>query len=346
VAMLRKATEIDPDRVGAWHNIAILTKISAGERSFVERLQEMLTAPRRTDYERSMLHFALGKAYDDLGEPELAIGHFDQGNALERKKLSFDRAEFATGIDRIIATFTADFFCRHAGVGTRDQLPLLILGMPRSGTTLVEQIVSAHPMVAAGGELTFWSEHQSPGSGDGLRQAGAEYLALLRRIGPEAARITDKGPFNFLALGQIRLALPQARVIHCRRDPIDTCLSIYFTRFAVPQPFAYDRGDLVFYYRQYQRLMAHWRAALSADRLIEVDYEAMTADPEAQTRRLIDFCGLPWDDACLAPERNQGLVRTASVWQARQPVYRSSVARWHRYQPWLGELRQLQIAEV
>jgi hypothetical protein len=170
---------------------------------------------------------------------------------------------------------------------------------------------------------------------------GADYLALLRRIGPDAARVTDKNPFNFLHLGAIQLTLPGSRAIHCRRDPIDTCLSVYFTRFATPLAFAYDRGDLVFYYRQYERLMAHWRALTPADRLLEIDYEALVSDREAVTRRMIAFCGLPWDAACLAPEGNSRRVNTASVWQARQPVYGSSVERWRRYEPWLGELGQL-----
>ena len=148
-----------------------------------------------------------------------------------------------------------------------------------------------------------------------------------------AARVTDKNPFNFLWAGLIHLALPETRFIHCRRDPIDTCLSIFFTRFATPQPLAYDRGDLVFYYRQYQRLMAHWRTVLPPDRLLEIDYETLTADPEPLTRRMVNFCGLDWDDACLAPERNRRVVRTASLWQARQPVYRGSVERWRNYAP-------------
>jgi hypothetical protein len=157
--------------------------------------------------------------------------------------------------------------------------------------------------------------------------------------------VTDKNPFNFLYLGAIHLALPSSHFIHCRRDPIDTCLSIYFTPFATPQAFAYDRNDLVFYFREYERLMAHWRAALPSDRLLEVEYESLIADRESLTRRMIAFCGLAWDDACLAPESNQRLVRTASVWQARQPVYSTSVERWRRYEPWLGELVQLRANE-
>jgi hypothetical protein len=168
-----------------------------------------------------------------------------------------------------------------------------------------------------------------------------DYLTLLRGIAPAALRVTDKNPFNFLYIGFIHLALPQARFIHCRRDPVDTCLSIYFTRFAMPQPFAYDRGDLVFYYQQYQRLMAHWRTVLPPGRLLEIDYETLIAERERETRRMIDFCGLEWDDECLTPERNQRVVRTASLWQARQPVYPGSVGRWRRYEPWLGALGEL-----
>jgi hypothetical protein len=210
----------------------------------------------------------------------------------------------------------------------------------------VEQIVSSHPSVAAGGELTFWSDQRAMAvATDAVSRLGADYLALLRRIGPNAGRVTDKNPFNFLHLGAIGRALPGARFIHVRRDPIDTCLSIYFTRFATSQPFAYDRSDLVFYYRQYERLIAHWRALLPGERLLEIDYESLIADRESLTRRMIAFCGLPWDDACLAPESNRRLVRTASVWQARQPVYRTSVERWRRYEPWLGELRQLRTSE-
>ena len=346
IATLRKATELDPGRVGAWHNLATLTRFSSADDRLIKTMAEILERPDRSDFDRTMLHFALGKAYDDLGEPERAIGHFDRGNALERRKHKFDRAAFAAEVDQLIGTFTADYFARHAAIGTASELPVLILGMPRSGTTLVEQIVSAHHAVAPGGELAFWSDRRNAAAGEAAAgQFAGEYLTLLRGIGPEAARVTDKAPFNFLALGMIHLALPQARVIHCRRDPIDTCLSIYFTRFALPQPFAYDRGDLAFYYRQYARLMAHWRAVLPPGVMIEVDYEELVADREAMTRRMVDFLGLEWDDACLRPQDNDRILRTASLWQARQPVYRGSVERWRRYEPWLGELAELKTSD-
>jgi Sulfotransferase family len=175
-------------------------------------------------------------------------------------------------------------------------------------------------------------------AGHGLAR---EYLALLRRIGPQAARVTDKAPFNHIRLGLIHLLLPQARIIHCRRHPVDTCLSMYFTYFSQRMDFAWAKADLAFAYRQYARLMEHWRAALPRERFTEVDYEDLIADREAVTRRLIAFTGLDWHDACLSPERNKRTVRTASLWQARQPVYTTSVARWRRYEPWLGELREL-----
>ena len=154
--------------------------------------------------------------------------------------------------------------------------------------------------------------------------------------------MTDKTPRNFeLPSGSSRLAFPDARVIHCRRSLVDACLSIFFKNFSARQGYACDRVDLVFFYRQYERLMDHWRRALPADRFTEVQYETLIAAREAETRRLIAFCGLNWDDACLAPERNSRVVKTPSLWQVRQPVYKTSVERWRRYEPWLGELREL-----
>ena len=174
-----------------------------------------------------------------------------------------------------------------------------------------------------------------------ITEAAGEYLSLLRAFGPRALRVTDKLPRNFELLWLLRLALPDGRIIHCRRRPVDTCLSNYFTNFWAAHDYAWDRGDLVFFYRQYLRLMDHWRTVLPSDRFTEVDYEALVEDPEPETRRLLGFLGLDWNDACLAPERNPRIVKTASKWQARQPVYKTSVDRWRRYEPWLGELRDL-----
>jgi hypothetical protein len=202
---------------------------------------------------------------------------------------------------------------------------------------------------AAGGELTFWGDRNRAGIGifnatadaEAVRKVAHDYLAVLRGISPDSARVTDKMPFNVGLLGVIRQVFPRATIVHCRRHPVDTCLSIFCTDFEASIDFAGERGSLVFFYRQYQRLMAHWREVLPPERFIEVDYEALVADPEPLTRRLVATCGLEWNDACLAPHRNQRHIATASLWQARQPIYRTSVERWKRYEPWLGELREL-----
>ena len=221
--------------------------------------------------------------------------------------------------------------------------------MPRTGSTITDQILSSHPAVASAGESAFWSTRRTdwglaqnavPDSGT-LARAVEDYCALLRGVDPNARRVVDKALMNFEMLHLIRLTFPDARIIHCRRHPVDTCLSIYFTNFGDRHPYASHRADLVFRYQQYERLMAHWRSILPPDRFTEVDYEKLVTDREAETRRLVAFIGLEWDDACLAPEKNERVVRTASVWQARQPVYQTSVERWRRYEPWLGELRDL-----
>jgi hypothetical protein len=174
-----------------------------------------------------------------------------------------------------------------------------------------------------------------------LRKHADDYIALLRTVAPARFRVTDKMPANFLVLGLIHLALPRARIIHCRRHPVDTCLSIWSTPFGNSLDFTHDRRDLVFYYEQYTRLMAHWRKVIPPDRLLEIDYEVLTADPEQVARRAIDFCGLEWDRNTLHHEHNEHLITTPNVWQARQPVYRSAVERWRRYEKSLGEFRRL-----
>ncbi len=295
------------------------------------------------------LHLAIGKAADDLGDYALAMQHFDAGDAVRRSSLSFDSAAFAVEIDQLIARCTPELIARAPELGSCDATPVLILGMPRSGTTLVEQIVSNHPEVGAGGELHFWNQrgpawHRSGAAGTEtpfLAKAAADYLGVLRAIAPRAARVTDKMPFNFLWAGLIHLAFPRAIIIHCRRAAVDTALSIHQTHFHPSLAFPTGGDELVMYFRSYQRLIDHWRSVLPPDRFIEVDYEELTRAPEPVIRRIIAACGLDWHDACLRPESNPQAVRTPSKWQARQPIYRNSVARWRRYEPWLGPLRAL-----
>ena len=350
IAAYDRALETDPLQVDAHLAAVQARKCSEADRPRLARMLSTLRAAKITDGHRMLLHFAIGKMLDDLGDYREAMRHFDAANSLRnRQKAKFDRAGFAAGIDRLMRRFTSTFFAENAAYGRDDETAILIVGLPRSGTTLVEQILASHPQIAAGGEQPFWVNRASaPGiieatslTPEMAHELSAEYLSLLRRIGKSAPRVTDKLPFNYLRLGLIHLLLPRARIIHCRRHPIDTCLSMYSIYFKVMMDFVADKGDLVFNYRNYARLIDHWRAVLPPDRFIEVDYENLVADREAVTRRLIAFTGLEWSDACLEPESKERTVMTASFWQVRQPVYATSVERWRNYEPWLGELREL-----
>lgn len=353
VASFDRSLSFNPRQVAAHFAAAEARRFTATDRPRLARMRAALEQPGLDDQDRVMLHFAIGKALDDLGEYREAMAHFDTAHRIEndgeRPAGKFDGAAFSADIDRLIRRFNPEFWAGRRGFGRDDDTPLLIVGMPRSGTTLVEQIVSSHPSIAAGGELPFWVKRAASWGGieashlteREAHDTSAAYLSLLRRIAPDAARVTDKLPFNLLCLGLIHLMLPKARIIQCRRHPVDTCLSMYFTRFRQTVRFASDKADLAVAYRHYARLMDHWLSALPPDRLLQVEYEELIADREAATRRVIAFAGLGWDDACLYPEHNRRAVTTASLWQARQPVYRTSVERWRHYEPWIGELRRL-----
>jgi tetratricopeptide (TPR) repeat protein len=347
-AAFERSIELAPWQATAHLGLVTSKKITHDDGPILERILKGLQGNDLTERQRMMLHFAAGKAFDDLRDYGAAMEHFDAANGIRREIAPFDASEFARGVDGLVARFTRDFIAKNAALASDDETPVLVLGMPRSGTTLIERILSSHSQVGGGGERSFWNENapawvnaapeKLAARADGLR---ASYLGLLRRVAPEALRVTDKMPFNFLWVGLVHLLLPRARIVHCRRSPLDTCLSIYSTYFAQHWGFASDREDLAAYYRQYERLTDHWRTVLPADRMIDVDYEQATASPEETARRLVAFCGLDWEPACLTPERNADAVRTASRWQARQPIYRSSVERWRNYEPWLGALGEL-----
>jgi tetratricopeptide (TPR) repeat protein len=344
-----RAIAIAPLLAGCYYDLVRCRPITSDDDDLLPRMEAALATPGLEAAQRVRLHLAIGKAADDLGNYAAAMQHFDAADAVRRDSLPFDSAAFAIEIDRLIARCTPEWIARAPELGSRDATPVLILGMPRSGTTLVEQIVSNHPEVGAGGELYFWNErgaawHRSGASGTEtpfLAKAVADYLGVLRAIAPKAARVTDKMPFNFLWAGLIHMAFPRATIIHCRRAAVDTALSIHQTHFHPSLAFPTGGDELVMYFRSYRRLIDHWRSVLPADRFIEVDYEDLTRAPEPVIRRIIAACGLAWHDGCLRPESNPRAVRTPSKWQARQPIYRNSVARWRRYEPWLGPLRAL-----
>jgi tetratricopeptide (TPR) repeat protein len=344
-----RVTELTPDSAAAWFGVAINRKFKAEDGPLVAGMNAALARSDLSPRDRQELHFALGKAHDDMGHYEAAMESFETGNRLRARFGRLDREGLVRRIDKTIEATPPGYRDRQPDRGVEDATPILIMGLPRSGTTLTEQILSSHPQVAAGGELGFWGLRHKTGedawsltsTANARQRLADDYLASLRAFGPDAERITDKSLSNVLLLGVIHRVFPNATLIHCRRHPIDNAVSIFTTNFSTYVDFASDRGDLAFYIRQHQRLMAHWLEVLPADRLIEVDYEALVADPEPNARRLVAACGLEWNDACLAPHRNTRVINTMSVWQARQPIYRTSVERWRRYEPWLGELREL-----
>ncbi|HTS60163.1 MAG TPA: sulfotransferase [Terriglobales bacterium] len=348
-ACFERAISIAPLLAGSYYELVRCRPVTRDDDGLLQRMEAALATPGLEAGQGLRLHLAIGKAAEDLGDYALAMRHFDAADAVRRGSVPFDSTAFSIEIERLIARCTPEWIARAPELGSGSATPVLIMGMPRSGTTLVEQIVSMHPGVGAGGELQFWNQcgavwHRSGAAGNEtafLAKAAADYLSVLRAIAPTATRVTDKMPFNFLWAGLIHVAFPRAIIIHCRRAAVDTALSIHQTHFHPSVAFPTGGADLVAYFRGYQRLIDHWRSVLPADRFIEVDYEELTGSPEPVTRRIIAACGLDWHDACLRPESNPRAVNTPSKWQTRQPIYRTSVARWRRYEPWLGPLRAL-----
>lgn len=348
-ACFERAIALAPLLAGSYYDLVRCRRITGEDAGLVGQMDAALATPGLEAAQRHRLQLALAKVHDDLGNYQNAMEHLDAADAVRRTSLAFDPLAFGAEIERMIARCTPALMARASELGRTDAMPVFIIGMPRSGTTLVEQIVSSHPQVGAGGELNYWNEcgaawHAQESAGVEpafLARAGADYLRLLRDLAPRRARVTDKMPFNFLWAGLIHLAFPCALIIHCRRHPVDTALSIHQTHFHPALAFPTGGTELVEYMRGYRRLTDHWRTVLPPDRYIELDYEELTRDPEPVIRRIIAACGLDWNDACLQPERNPRAVKTPSKWQTRQPIYRNSVARWRRYEPWLGPLRAL-----
>jgi tetratricopeptide (TPR) repeat protein len=344
-----RAIAAAPQFAGSYYDLARCRRITRDDEALLGRMRSALAAPGLTADARLKIHLALGKALDDLGDPAAAMQHFDDADALRSKLVRFDAAAFEMRVDRLIAYFTPDLFARAPDSGSSDATAVLIMGLPRSGTTLVEQILSSHPRVYGGGELPFWTERGARSEEAGLDGAepadlvtlGAEYVNLLRAIAPRAVRVTDKMPLNILWAGLIHRVLPRATLIYCRRAAVDVAMSIHRTYFNPYASFPTGGHALVAAIRAVERLAAHWREVLPADRFIEVDYESLVRDPEPAIRRLIAACELPWNEACLRPEHNPRVIKTPSKWQARQPIHRDAIESWRRYQPWLGPFAAL-----
>jgi tetratricopeptide (TPR) repeat protein len=351
-AALEQAIRLAPRTVKYRRNLGEIKPFAAGDAHLAEMEQLARDGALLSADDWVELHFGLGKAYEDQGRHADAFLQWLHGTALKRRQIAYDEAATLGVLDRAEALFTSELNSTWQNVGEPSSVPVFIVGMPRSGSTLVEQILASHPQVCGGGELTYFGkavkmtfggsasfpELVSGMTDKDVRALGARYLAEITPLAPTATHITDKMPSNFVLAGLIHLALPNAPIIHTIRDPVDTCLSCFSKLFARGQDYTYDLAELGRYYCRYLALMAHWRRVLPAGRILDVRYEDVVCDLEGQARRIIAHCGLDWDPRCLAFHQTQRPVRTASATQVRQPIYGSSVGRWRAYAPFIGPL--------
>jgi tetratricopeptide (TPR) repeat protein len=322
-----------------------LAKAGGESGTAVPRLERVLETVPLPDDQRLLVHFTLGALYDDIGDYARAFAHYRQANDI--KGVRFDRAVFSERIDGIIARFGKARFEAAPRSDCASGRPLFVVGMMRSGTSLVEQILAGHSAVFGAGELPYMerlAQFMDTNAPDitalGKPQLNAcadRYLEHIDALNGEARRVTDKMPQNFLHLGYIALLFPNARVIHCRRNAVDTCLSCYFQNFAAIQAHAFDLENLGAYYNDYRRLMAHWNEVIDIP-ICEVNYEDLVSDPDAEIRRILEFCGLEPEPACFRFHENKRVTRTASYGQVRKPLYHSSVERWRKYEEFIGPL--------
>ncbi|HKE37958.1 MAG TPA: sulfotransferase [Candidatus Baltobacteraceae bacterium] len=328
-----------------YHLLASTNRLTLDDPAVTGMLQLLENVEALHLEEQIALHFALGSVYTDNGRLDLSLEHLTLGNALKRRLVNYDERATLGHMDALAATFPADAMRPLEGAGYATDRHIFIVGMPRSGTTLAEQILASHPHVYGAGELNAFHEaavatfaQDTALSPFLLQKLGRRYSNGVTAQAPNAARITDKMPANFKYAGLIHLALPNARIVHIRRDPVDTCVSIFSQNFSGEQPFAYDLAELGRYYRAYEKLMDHWRRALPEGAMLEVRYEDLIGDFEAHARRLVDYAGLEWDPACLEFHKTQRSVRTASVAQVRRPIYTSSIGRWKSHEQRLKPL--------
>ncbi len=352
----RQALKLNPDSAQVYKSLSMFVK-HAEVDDVVIGMEKLYKREGLSDEDKIDLGFALGKTYENLGEYDKSFDFIREANLVKRKSYRYSIQEDEELFARIKTIFSPEFFASQKDADNPDKTPIFIVGMPRSGTTLVEQIIASHPLVFGAGELLFlptlvnqvcleaaagkFPECILKLGMSEYERLGAEYVKKVRNYSESAQHITDKLPHNFLFVGLISKILPKSKVIHCTRNPMDTCLSIYKTDFKEQlQRYAYDLDETGRYYNLYLDLMAHWEKVLPGY-LYSISYEALVSDQERQAKELLEYLGLPWDEACLAFHKTKRKVVTASVAQVRQPIYRDSVELWRRYEKQLAPLRKV-----
>jgi len=353
--LFKRVIELHPKETEPYRQLMRLKKYDSPDHEDIRRIKAMQKEPWLTDDNRTAIYFMLSKAYKDCGLHDEAFDYAIQGNAIQDKKHRFDPDEFSDYITSLINYFTPERMKCLRQLGNDTNKPVFIVGTPRSGTTLTEQILCSHPDVFGAGELN-WVSHcidvlpsqlssaQSyPTCLNDMTKSGTSELALkflkyLELLASGEDRVTDKMPANFLHLGFINILFPNARIIHCQRDPRDACISMFFEYFPGVVTYSYDLYKLGAYYSQYLRLMDHWRTILPEGAMLEIEYESIVQNQEEETRRMLSFLELEWDEACLSFHEKKRRVFTASHLQVKKPLYSSSIDRWKKYQKHLQPL--------
>lgn len=356
--MFLKACTLKPDFPDPWFNLVNIRKYQDLENAEAKNIRQLLDKPGTPISTREILSFALGKIYDDCGRYDEAFECFRLANQIRNASVAYKPDHVVRMTDAIIDVFSRDFLSQPFASASASRTPLFIVGMPRSGTTLLANILSRHRAIGTAGELPAIIEFAPelaelankgfpyPQAAKHLTSAALTRLAndyekrLRRDIGSDTpVYIIDKNPLNFRHLGFISMLFPEARIIHCLRDPLDTGLSNYFVRFPLNLDYSFDLKNIGHFYREYTRLMEHWRKVLPR-KMIEISYEEMVLNTEQLARNALDLIGLEWDERCLSPHTNLCAVETASQWQVRQPIYRQAVGRWRYYEKHLAPLKE------
>ena len=354
-SLLREALSIEDRLPNAWLQYSRMKRFDEADEPEIMQAEKLCAESGMNGRSGAAWHYVLGKMHHDRKRYEQAFEHYSRANDRMADVLPFEAEGFDVHLEAVTRLMNPDFFESRAGVGHQSARPIFIFGMPRSGTTLVEQIISSHPAVSGGGELPTIPEmaqrltnRRGPGRSYvdrlaslahwELSELATDCLRAMEAVDEEASHITDKLPGNYMHLGMVGLLFPNATLIHCRRNPMDVCLSNYFQLFAEGHHYTYSMAGLAKVYSVYHRLMAHWKQHLPVP-IFDVTYEELIIDQEAISRALVDHCGLAWDDRCLNFVANDRQVTTASMWQVRQPIYRTATNRWRYYERHLQKLK-------